>query len=144
MLLKNLFSWLTRWQSDSDGIQSRKRTPVRKTVEEIVYGHEVRNAELRQVLASHGVKMDAPRTIECHFWTWSEQDNRQLAEALEARGFTILRRGPAAISENPPLWNLEAAVEQSVDLTIAREFVSDLARLADSYAGEYDGWGTKV
>jgi regulator of RNase E activity RraB len=63
---------------------------------------------------------------------------------LKNKGFEILTQRSAARADNPDLWNVEAAIRQSIDLTMRPEFTDELARLADSHAGVYDGWGTSV
>jgi hypothetical protein len=117
---------------------------VRKTIEEIISGHEARNASLRGVFLEKGVDLTEPRQIECHFWTWSAKDADALAEALKNRSFELLALRPAAIAGDPDRWNVEAAIRQSIDLTMRREFIDELARLADAHNGVYDGWGTRV
>lgn len=99
-----------------------------KTIEEIISDHETRNASLREVFVEKNVDLKEPRTIECHFWTWSRNDAAELSESLKSRGFEILTQRPAAIAGDPSRWKLEAAVKQSIDLTMRREFIDELAR----------------
>jgi hypothetical protein len=113
-------------------------------IEEATSGHVARNASLRRVFMEKGVDLGEPRLIECHFWTWSQEDAAGLGESLKRRGFTILVQRPAAIADNPPRWNVEAGVTQSIELTMRREFTDELVRLADSFRGLYDGWGTRI
>jgi len=113
-------------------------------VEESILGHEARNASLRRLFVEKKVALDEARLIECSFWTWSENDATELAEALTQRGFRILARRPAAVPDNPPRWNLEAAITQSIELTLGREFTEDLVRLANLHSASYDGWATSV
>jgi hypothetical protein len=115
-----------------------------KTVEEIGSGHEARNASLRDVFLEKKIDLRESRKIECHFWIWSAKDAADLGESLKSRGFEILLQRPAAIAGDPGRWNLEAAVRQSINLTMRREFTHDLVRLADSHNGLYDGWGTSI
>ena len=115
-----------------------------KTIEEIISGHEDRNASLRQVFLEKKIDLTEPRKIECHFWTWDRKDATELSESLKNRGFAILAQRPAAIPGDPGRWNLEATVRQSIDLTMRREFTDELVRLADSHRGLYDGWGTSI
>ena len=111
-------------------------------IEEAISGHEARNAALRRVFVDKGVDLGAPRWIECHFWTWSEEDAVGLGEALTVRGFQVLKQHPAA--SDPSLWNLEAGIRQSIELTLRREFTDELVRVAVNHSGKYDGWGTSV
>ena len=117
---------------------------VRKSVEQIISGHEVRNASLRQVFLDRKVDLKEPRKIECHFWSWSRKDTAELAVSLKSRGFEILAQRPAAIPGDSDRWDLEAAVKQSIELTLRPEFTDELVRLADSHGGIYDGWGTSI
>lgn len=115
-----------------------------KTIEEIISNHEARDASLRRVFLEKNVDLTDARTIECHFWTWSRESAARLGEALKSRGFEILVQHPAAIAGDPDRWNLEAAIRQSIDLTMRREFIDELVRLSDSCGGLYDGWGTRI
>jgi hypothetical protein len=115
-----------------------------KSIEETILAHETRDASLRGVFLEKKVNLKEPRMIECHFWTWDEEDTARLAHALKNRGFKIMVQRHAAIANDPRRWNLEAAVRQSIDLTMRREFIDDLVRLADSHGGLYDGWGTRI
>jgi hypothetical protein len=108
----------------------------KKKIEQIISGHEVRNASLRQVFLNKNVDLTEPRKIECHFWAWSREDTTELSESLKRRGFEILTQRPAARA------GAEAAVRQSIDLTLRPEFTDELSRLADSHNALYDGWGT--
>jgi hypothetical protein len=115
-----------------------------KTIEEIISSHEARDASLRRVFLEKKVDLTEPRKIECHFWAWSAKDAEELGEALKRRSFELLAVRPAAIVGDPNRWNLEAAIKQSIALTMRREFIDELARLADTHGGIYDGWGTCV
>lgn len=115
-----------------------------ESIEDLILAHEARDAELRNVFLEKKADLREPRTIECHFWTWGEQEAQQLAAALKRRGFQILVQRSARIDGDPNRWNLEAAIKQSIDLTMRREFIDELVRLADFYGGLYDGWGTRI
>jgi hypothetical protein len=117
---------------------------ARDKINEAISGHEGRNAALRTLLIEKKVNLIEPRVIECHFWTWSEEDTIHLGSALESRGFTVLLRRQAAKRDDQDLWNLEVAVTQSVEVTTSPEFTEDLVRVADSHHGRYDGWGTSI
>jgi len=41
---------------------------------EAISGHDARNAALRRLLIEKKVNLIEPRLIECHFWTWSEEE----------------------------------------------------------------------
>jgi Regulator of ribonuclease activity B len=113
-------------------------------IEEAISGHEARNAGLRRVFTEKGINLAESRLIECHFWAWSKEDAAGLAEALTTRGFRILTQSPAASSNDPSLWNVEAGIKQSIELTLRREFTDELVRVASDHSGRYDGWGTCV
>lgn len=113
-------------------------------IEAIIQGHESRNAALRQTLIEKGVDLGEPRTIECHFWAWSPANAKTLADDLASRGFEILTSRSARSSQDPQLWNVEAAIKQSADLTLRREFTDELVRIAAAHFARYDGWGTRL
>ena len=85
-----------------------------------------------------------PREIECHFWAWSSDDAASLAGALAAKGFRLLAQRPAGAASDPSLWNVEAGIRQSIELTLRREFTEEMARTAALHSAQYDGWGTSV
>jgi hypothetical protein len=74
------------------------------------------------------------------FWTWSNEDAAGLAAALTTRGFRILAQRPGTSSNDPSLWNAEAGIQQSIELTLRREFTDELVRVAAAHSGRYDGW----
>jgi len=113
-------------------------------IDEAIAGHEARNTALRRVFIEKGVDFGEPRSIECHFWTWSAEDATGLAAALITRGFRILAQGPATSPSDPSLWNVEAGIQQSIELTLRREFTDELVRVAAVHSGRYDGWGTSI
>lgn len=115
-----------------------------KTIKEIISSHEIRDASLRRVFMEKKVDLTDNRIIECHFWIWSQENAVRLGKALKNRGFEILIQRPASIAGDPNRWNLEASVRQSINLTMRREFIEELVRLADSHDGLYDGWGTSI
>jgi hypothetical protein len=116
----------------------------KKNIEEIINDHQQRNAALRQVFLDKKIDLTEPRRIECHFWIWSEKNTTDLETSLKKRGFAILARSPAATPSDSRRWNLEAAVTQSIELTMRREFTDELAKLAASHDALYDGWGTSI
>jgi hypothetical protein len=113
-------------------------------IEEAISGHESRNAHLRRVFIEKAVDFALPRLIECHFWTRSKEDAARLSEALATRGFRILAQRPASSATDPSLWNVEAGINQSIELTLRREFTDELVRVSAKHSGKYDGWGTSI
>jgi hypothetical protein len=111
-------------------------------VESIIEDHHARNRELLKSIASKGADVNLPRDIDLHFWTFSEDGARSLCTALEARGFSPVHWNRA--NADPALWNVEARIQASPVSVAASAFVEELARLADTYDGEFDGWGTSV
>jgi Regulator of ribonuclease activity B len=119
--------------------------PVPETeLQAIIRGHESRNDALRQTLVDKEVDLGEHRTIECHFWSWSEGNAASLAQDLANKGFEILAQRSARSSRDPELWNVEAAIKQSIELTLRREFTDELVRTAAAHFGKYDGWGTQL
>jgi hypothetical protein len=112
-------------------------------IQEAIVGHQARNVSLKQLLVEKGVDLKEPRPIDCHFYAKSQRDAEALAKALQTRGFKVLVNRQSAGRESH-LWNIEAEVVQSVDLTTRREFIDELVRLANANNSEHDGWGTSV
>jgi len=113
-------------------------------IEKEISGHEARNAALRRIFVEKKVDLSEPRPIECHFWTWTHEDAVRIAEELTHRGFVIQTRRAAPSSSDPTLWNIEAGIKQSIDLTLRSEFTDELVRLAAAHSSRYDGWGTQI
>jgi hypothetical protein len=113
-------------------------------IEKEISGHEARNSALRHKFVEKKVDLAQPRPIECHFWAWTPEDAVRMAEELANRGFVILTRRAAPTSRDPTLWNIEAGITQSINLTLRREFTDELVRLAATYCSRYDGWGTQI
>lgn len=113
-------------------------------IDAIIEGHEARNKALRRLFIEKGANLREPRFIECHFWTWSSEDADGIAKSLVALGFKILVQRQATSPSDSSLWNVEAGITQSIELTLRREFTDELVRLAAAHSGEYDGWGTAL
>ena len=111
-------------------------------LQQSVRAHEARNATLTTLFVEKNVDMREPRDIDLHFWVSGEASAAALAESLSHLGFEIPVRRPAPDREHLDLWNVEARVRQSIDLTTRREFITDMVRLADSHGAVFDGWGT--
>jgi regulator of RNase E activity RraB len=112
--------------------------------EDAIFAHEARNSALLRVFQEKKVDLREPRKIECHFWTRNGDDAKALAVSLNNRGFKILVQGLASRRDDSIRCNVEAEIRQSIDLTMRREFIEDLVRLARAHNSIYDGWGTLV
>jgi len=115
-----------------------------QTIEQAINGHEARNAALLRVFQEKGADLAEPRSIDSHFWTWSRSDAESLAADLVCKGFKIIKMQLCGTKDDPNVWNVAAEIRQSINLTIRREFVDEMVRLASSHRGVYDGWGTTV
>jgi regulator of RNase E activity RraB len=144
--LKNVKQAESHWQeAQTLNAAMRIDMPISESeIEKLIRGHESRNQALRQTLLSKGVDPREPRMIECHFGAWGREDAASLSEALAARGFQITVQRPARSPKDPSVWNVEAAIRKSIDLTMRRELTEDLVRIAASCSAEYDGWGTTI
>ncbi|HEX2060279.1 MAG TPA: ribonuclease E inhibitor RraB [Thermoanaerobaculia bacterium] len=108
-------------------------------------GHAVRNAELVGKLRSRGVDLQAPRSIEHHFWSRSQRDAALLSHELYRRGFLILVLAPASPREGSEYtWNVEAGKQDTIEHTASDDLAGELFDLAASFNSRYDGWGTSV
>jgi regulator of RNase E activity RraB len=113
-------------------------------LQEAILAHETRNVALRRLFQEKGVDLSEARCIECHFWAGGRDAAAALAAGLTDRGFKILAQGRAAQKEDRNRWNVEGEIRQSIDLTMRREFIEELVRLAGSHNSTFDGWGTLV
>jgi putative heme degradation protein len=104
--------------------------------------HEDRNAALRKVFLKRNIDMRAARDIDLHFLAWGQANAIALAESLGRSGLQVPVRRPAIEQDGQDLWNVEAYVKQSIDLTMRPDLITDLIKLADSHGGVFDGWGT--
>jgi len=115
-----------------------------QSIEEAILGHENRNEALRRLFQERRVDLSEARSIECHFWTSGRDNAAALAAGLSDRGFKILVQAPTAEKMDSDRWNVEAEIRQSIDLTMRREFIEELVRLAGSHNSTFDGLGTLV
>ena len=116
--------------------------PSEAELEKIIYAHDARNNALRQIFVDKHVDLTEPRLIECHFWVPNEKESAALAQDLTGLGFTVTALRPAATSNDPDLWYVESAIQQSIELMMKRELTGEIARAAARHSGRYDGWGT--
>jgi hypothetical protein len=107
----------------------------------VVAGHAARNIELCKLLESKGVDLRVERLIDLHFWAHSELAAEQLAMALGERGWSEIRRNE---KNDPGIWNVEVQIRSSVLAVVDPLVTAELAKLAISNHGEFDGWGTSV
>ena len=110
-------------------------------VQTVIAAHVARNAGLCELLEKKKVNLREPRTIDFHFWAWSENSAQQLAEALVKRKFEVNRRRSASDEDR---WSIEATASVSVETAVSKLFTEHLALLAAEYGGQYDGWGTSI
>jgi hypothetical protein len=113
-------------------------------IDEAVAAHEGRNASLRRLFLEKQIALDLPSKIDLHFWVWGPANASAVAESLRTLNLEVPMLRPAGIQNDPERWNIEASVRQSIDLTMRREFITDLVRLAHAHGGVFDGWGTSV
>jgi hypothetical protein len=104
--------------------------------------HHIRNRELQELIASKGIDLALPRSIDLHFWASSEAAAHNLVRVLEAEGYSPVVTNPSV--SDPALWNVEAQVEASPLRIVEPYFVEKLVRLAAENGGEFDGWGTSI
>jgi len=109
-----------------------------------IKGHQKRNTELMKRLRAKGAILGEPRSIDLHFWAPSQKHAALLSRALYERGFLVLVLAPANSKEDPKRWNIEAGVRQSINITIRKEFVEGMVRMASDFSSEFDGWGTSL
>jgi regulator of RNase E activity RraB len=110
----------------------------------IVKGHEERNSELLRTLATRGVSLDDPRSIQHHFWVNTQREASLLARKLYDRHFLVSTISPVKTEDGSTFWNVEAEVEQAASVAASSDTVDELTRLAASFEAIYDGWGTSV
>ena len=111
-------------------------------LQQTIQAHEDRNAALRRLFLEKNVDTCTARDIDLHFWTQGQANAAALAESLGRLGFEVPAQRPAANRDDLEVWNIEARIRQSIDLTMRREFIADVVKLADSHGGVFDGWGT--
>jgi Regulator of ribonuclease activity B len=112
-------------------------------IEHAISDHDARNAELRRGFIEKEVDLDEARMVEFHFWAWSKEDAAGLTKALEDRGFLVHSKRSTTSSGDPSLWNIEATIKQSIELTLRHEFTDELVRVAAQYCGRYDEWDAR-
>lgn len=106
-------------------------------------GHAERNASLLQDLKRKGAQLDAPRSIEHHFWADDQMSAALLAKKLYGLGYLVLVISPTE-DDGSRLWNVEAGFDRSLEDAGSERVTEDLVRLAAQFDATYDGWGTSI
>lgn len=114
---------------------------MNRGLEELIAGHVRRNVVLAEKLSGHGVDLNAPRSVDLHFWAAGEASALDLARALEELGFAVTALGPA---DDLAAFNVEASKSLSPIEVMDAGFVRHMATMADSRGAKFDGWGTQV
>ena len=107
-------------------------------------GHQARNAALKARFLEKGVDLMEARPIEFYFSANSQRDASVLGRSLYAMGFLIRLLAPAATSDQPDRWVVEAGARVSLAEALGDELTSKLVTLATSEDCEYDGCGASV
>jgi Regulator of ribonuclease activity B len=111
-------------------------------IQEQIDGHFRRNEELKEALRDKGVKLHERRSVELHFWAFSQKDAAMLAQALYEEGLLVLVLAPPPSGESE--WNIEAGLQDSVENLTSLLNVKRFVELAAKFNALYDGWGTVV
>jgi regulator of RNase E activity RraB len=118
--------------------------PSEAEFEKIIEAHEARNNALLQIFVDRRVDLTELRLIECHFWASNEKESTGLAHDLTRLGFAVTALQEVKFSNDPDLWYIEFAIQQSIELMMRREFTDELAHAAARHSGKFDGWGTTL
>ena len=111
-------------------------------IAEMLQRHCARNRELLNLIAEKGADPSVPCFIDLHFWAANESAARELAAALEERGYSPVSTNRSV--DEPSLWNVETTIEANPLSVASHSFVETLVRLASQHDGEFDGWGTSI
>lgn len=110
--------------------------------DEEIAAHAERNEKLLKRLGTRGVDLDAPRSVEHHFWAHSQKDAALLARELYAKGYLILALMPTG--EPTRTWSIDAGISRSPISAASDAVTKSLVQLALRFNAEYDGWGTSI
>ncbi len=115
-----------------------------KEIIESILGHDARNTELLKSLDKKGLDLYKERSIEHHFWAWSQRDAVILAKELYDLGYLLLMLAPAEIEDDHSRWNIEARIHTSPAHAANHDLSEKLVRLSAKHNCVYDGWGARI
>lgn len=101
--------------------------------------HVARNEKLVARIVELGAKVGETRSIDFFFYVPDEHDAGLMAADLRNLGFRNVH-----VSKSRDQWAVTGEYEGSVSEITELTFVERLVRLAATYLGEFDGWGTAV
>jgi len=102
-----------------------------------------RNTVLMRSLKDKCVNIEAPRSIELHFWAKDEEAAIGLTKELRNDGLDVGYCGPVQ-PQQAGLWNVEAVIEESIAQVTEVSFILRMIRAAANHSGTFDGWGVSV
>ena len=111
-------------------------------IEAQVARHAGRNRELVALITSKGGDLQLERTVDLHFWASQQGAAAQLAKALAAAGVSDVHTSLSKSESG--LWNVEGHVRESVVTVVDPEFVEKFVRIAQTFEGRFEGWGTSL
>ena len=113
-------------------------------IQEVIEGHQTRNAELLRLIESKGADLHKVFRPEHHFWAYSRDSATELANELYKRGYRIMALSPGEDESGAKYWNIEASIERTPAEAASTKTTEELVRLAAALDAEYDGWGLSV
>jgi regulator of RNase E activity RraB len=114
-------------------------------IRQALEGHRVRNVALLADLRSRNLDLGALYSTEHHFWSFSEEDARMLADALRSEGYWGVTIGPTQrTNDGAHFWSIEAAFTRTLADAASNEVTEALVRLAAAHGSDYDGWGVSI
>jgi regulator of RNase E activity RraB len=114
------------------------------SVMKAINGHRERNLSLRKDFEQKGVNLDEPRSIEFHFWAWTQRDAAVVAKALYKMGFFVTLIAPAPTDGDAERWSVETGAKIPLTQALGDDLTGKLVNLADAEDSVFDGWGTSI
>jgi len=122
---------------------ARLKLPVtQKDIEEAIRGHRARNVELLKTVAESGVDLQEPRSIDCFFWSGTEEGARSLAMELSREGYRQVAISPP--NERTDLWSVQGQTTTTPAAISDPVTVAELVEMAARHSSDFDGWGTEI
>jgi len=100
------------------------------------------DASVVENLAKHGDVAEKPRVVDHRAYFSATADRAGFAEAVRRKGFAVRREGEGG-DGGRRLW-VDFERTDPVVLDHIHEIAWELYQLAESFGGEYDGWGCVV
>ncbi|MFN6104527.1 MAG: DUF695 domain-containing protein [Planctomycetaceae bacterium] len=105
---------------------------------------QIKNRHVIEQLKKHGDSLQKKRPVFHWAYFSSEASRSQFAAEIKSRGYAVTDESAVADANSPFPWSVSFERVDNVDWNSINEVTIELLELANSLAGDYDGWETSV